>query len=87
LKTLFTNATFWSSGSPVFSSMLVENEKIIAVGQKAIEQNNSCYSKNMNSNVPQTQEEMELEKKVYYWQKNKDKITIGGYNKNKWSEY
>ena len=37
MKTLFTNATFWSSGSPVFSSMLVENEKIIAVGQKAVE--------------------------------------------------
>jgi hypothetical protein len=55
--------------------------------QTAIEQNNSCYSKNMNANVPQTQEEKELEKKVYYWQKNKDKITIGGYNKDKWSEY
>ena len=38
MKTLFTNATFWSSGSPVFSSLLIENEKIITVGQKAIEE-------------------------------------------------
>lgn len=35
---MFTNATFWSSGSPVSSSILIENEKIIAIGQKAIEQ-------------------------------------------------
>ena len=32
MKTLFTNATFWSSGSPSFTSMLIENETIIAIG-------------------------------------------------------
>ncbi|MSW01205.1 MAG: amidohydrolase family protein [Actinobacteria bacterium] len=37
MKTLFTNATFWSSGTPFFSSMLVENETIIAFGQKTAE--------------------------------------------------
>lgn len=35
MKTLFTNATFWSSGAPVFSSMLIENERIIAIGEKS----------------------------------------------------
>ena len=34
MKTLFTNATFWSSGSPGCTSMLVENETIIAIGEK-----------------------------------------------------
>ena len=37
MKTLFTNATFWSSGSPGFTSMLIENETIIAIGEKAAE--------------------------------------------------
>ena len=37
MKTLFTNATFWSSGSPSFTSMLIENETIIAIGEKAAE--------------------------------------------------
>jgi hypothetical protein len=55
--------------------------------QQAIDKTNGCYSKLSNTSVPQTAEEKELEKKVYYWQKNKDKITINSYNKDKWSEY
>ena len=38
MKTLFTNATFWSSDSPVFTSMLIENETIIAIGNQALEE-------------------------------------------------
>ena len=38
MKTLFTNATFWSAGSPLFSSMLIEDEVIIAIGNKALEE-------------------------------------------------
>ena len=38
MKTLFTNATFWSSGSPGFTSMLIENETIIAIGNQALDE-------------------------------------------------
>ena len=40
------------------------------------------------SNIPKTKEEMLLEKKIEFWNANRDKLLkINGYNNNKWSMY
>ena len=41
MKTLFTNATFWSSGSPEFTSMLIEDGFIVATGDAALKSEHS----------------------------------------------
>ena len=41
MKTLFTNGIFWSSGSPEFTSMLIEDGFIVATGDAALKAEHS----------------------------------------------
>jgi hypothetical protein len=81
-----------SCGRPGVNGGFIDNPNlrfgVNCFGKKPKPKNSDLAAISAGSNIPKTQEDILLEKKIQFWKDNGDKLfKINGYNNNKWSMY
>jgi hypothetical protein len=79
-------------GRPGVNGGYIENDKlrfgVNCFGQKPKPKDTDIQSKSAGINIPKSQDDILLEKKIQFWKDNGDKLfKINSYNNNKWSMY